>query len=344
MIRDAVIHVRLFSRAALSAVSDSDQALFKTFFNSGDKATVNRAFQNVTRLANQQGPPAILACRDLLGLCNQFGAYYCHQSSNTPQSIHPIVLCPGFFDLPDTPDPCNETSLDGGNVDHGLSKPYVLLHELLHIEYITGSSIPQTMDLVNTAYGARVLVTKNDMGGGLDPSILAYNPTENTDNYALLAHWAWMRSQQQRRCPSAYPLWNMPQLLSDGAAHNELRHLLGADDSSGNTTAKSDVVECPNGCDSLVTAFGPILPSATGSDAYPSPTQSSPVNPTGSGIALIGSGTVAQGGLPQKPRCSGSCSGTNDVACPPQCRCGIVGGIEPGNGSPVINTYACVDA
>lgn len=122
-----------------------------------------------------QGAPIRVTCLDVFNYCKGNGrqviAGYVAQSrirGFTPA----IVLCPIGLTLPYNPTPC---SAPPGTMSIG----YLLLHELSHVESISGPGLA-----VNDEVGGTAQAVGNAVKAGRDT-------TTEASAYGLLGTWAW---------------------------------------------------------------------------------------------------------------------------------------------------------
>ena len=238
-LKRAIVSARILAQAGLAAARDTDSALFDTFFFSTERETLITAYTNVLKILTKMSDfPVVMFCADPGHMCVEQGngtpAYIGHQWKHRSY-IAPIYICPAMFlkNVP-RPDPCDEWSLNLEGDVGGKSHGHILLHELVHVQYIAGPDILDIGDCAFGAYAARVMRTKTDKYGDLPESLRTgckhWDPSENTESYAVLALWFWIRKQQQKTCPQHYPLWNLVKKLEEDEASpndkSELRRLL----------------------------------------------------------------------------------------------------------------------
>ena len=234
MLLGIVDNVRKYILAAQTAMAEHDRILYSYFFNDIDWSTVRDVYININRRLNKHGPLVAVKCADdeirhVAKCSDSDGAFTLPTETSSL-----IVLCPTFFTLPDLPDACDRAAL-GIDPETALplashTKTVIFLHEMTHLLYIAGQQIKQIRDQTrHGALGAHLLkmlvkqvpgeVIYVAMGDNAEPG----TPTRNAANYDQLAQWAWMRGQQQRGCPEAYPLWNVLTQDTTPKAKDELK-------------------------------------------------------------------------------------------------------------------------
>ena len=232
-IHQAIMNARVFARAGLMVTKSADTALFDAFFFPEDRDMVMTVFKNIINiLLNNVDYPVVITCNDIMKRCNPSDPRSHMAYVLTDPSVHhndtlaPIVICPeNFAQYRAVPDPCDKASLSQAGLHRGTSQALILLHEMIHIDYMAGPSLRFIGDHGSGSFSATALRSKSNEGGYVSQEAIRTPPTQNVDNYAVLAAWAWMQHQQEHRCPLNYRLWNELAILS-GQGRGQLRTLL----------------------------------------------------------------------------------------------------------------------
>ncbi|MCJ1259582.1 hypothetical protein MMC24_007421 [Lignoscripta atroalba] len=136
---EAILYSSYLAVAAKGAASDFEHLPFNYFFPATLEAanTVGAAMDKVVAAQLRQGNPVAATCNDVYDLCGPKspggGAKlgYALFSAATHGFIPRVVMCANGLSLPNNIWPCS--GLPGV-----VSKAYVFLHELMHIESISG--------------------------------------------------------------------------------------------------------------------------------------------------------------------------------------------------------------
>ena len=240
--------------SGLSAIN-SDPTLFEFFFQRGDQRLVRRAFGQLLRVIEATADISVMTdCGEDHSLCavstgnvaymNLFRLFTA-VNRRTPRN-NLITICPRFFqDQAVETDPCAKESLAISPINSGLliSRPDVYLHELFHLGYLLGPGFPYLADIAITPYEAHYLTQPLKLAGNTfsEEEQAAFRPIRSVNNYVFLARWAWIKQQQQQKCPAAYPLWNAVELAQPPAQTDELKQLLG--DNTTIETVTQDILD-----------------------------------------------------------------------------------------------------
>ena len=279
IVETSLTHARLFARAGLQAVRERSTGLFDVFFYPDDAEKVQAAFQNVTDiLLNKSTFPAVISCLGNERLCAEhpFAAYiYWNTEYAHSESILPIDLCMNELSkYPLLPDPCEKASLEFLNTASGVYKASVFLHELLHTDHVTGLNSEPLYDGVQDTYGAialrngRLHLERSD----LNRTLL---PVDNIESYVILAHLAWIRHTQLRRCAHFAPLWNFVEAVNARPVSGLNQTLPLGNESYDSAimllSNQTDVVQCDDSCRNLQVSSCSRSPSGTlpSSGCYP---------------------------------------------------------------------------
>lgn len=264
-IREALQVAHDQAAAGLAAVQSREtKSLFEFFFRPNDRTVVKNVLQSYLNYVAGQGSSVAFICHDLTNSCpaQGTGAYWVQdtpisQLNGSPPPLSRIFLCPGFFDAVLAPDPCDKSNLElyVKRQDTGRYQTYqstIMSHEVLHVPYMGGPKLAFMDDYAKEIFSIHQMLDLKANGYNLPPDQVAKAvPRYNADSYTAFATWAWMRNQQQAKCSSNYPLFN---ILDDGlpSQRNELRKLLGINGDDQSITISFDhrdgVVECFHGC------------------------------------------------------------------------------------------------
>ena len=215
MVENAIRNARLYARAGLQvAKSDNptDRGIFNDVFNEADRATVTTALTNAIEILSKRGQVVVVTCDDLSKRCGA-GSPFMYtvidesQKFSHRDSLAPIVICvSNVTPFPPLPDPCSQ--LDGNMVvapkqpelSKGVSQASMLLHELMHVDYISGPSNRRIDDVAYGWYGSHTLRSKDDWAKVYPRELIQAAPTTNADNFIVLCHFGWIAKAQQRKC------------------------------------------------------------------------------------------------------------------------------------------------
>ena len=244
-ISGAFPHAYELAQAGLEAANDTGSPeLFDTFFKPEERQIVVRSFKNIVKaLTVKVKFPIAFFCNDPAKLC-PIGTPAYHVDLYPYSNLAPIHICPDvYLQLPEQVNACDIASLNlAGKTDQN-SHGHVIVHEMMHISFMSGKKRRTIDDCAFGGYAAHVMRTKTDkfgdLPGSLKPNCKQRDPSQNVDNFAMLAVWAWIRKEQQQLCPEHYPLWGMLEKIKEEKPsndHSELRHLLSLGEGGGNTT------------------------------------------------------------------------------------------------------------
>ena len=131
---NAILHSGFLGVAGLNAASNYHALPFNYFLPATIEASnkVGRAMSNLVQAAQGKGPPVLATCIDAFKMCpgGVFG-YAMYVPGGHPTYIPRVVICPVGLMLPDVIQPCE--GLPGVT-----TTAYVLIHEVMHIDSISG--------------------------------------------------------------------------------------------------------------------------------------------------------------------------------------------------------------
>lgn len=167
-----MLHASYLAGAALNAASNFSEKPFNYFFPAGQRSAniVAGVMTRVIQSQLGQGQYIGVSCQDHLKECQYGVSGYmaAHQKRFNPS----IVLCPDGLRFPPNPPPC---SARPGTVSIG----YLLLHELMHVQSISGPGL-----IIGDETGQTAL--------DVAKAIRAHRDTTTDCNaYAYLGTWAW---------------------------------------------------------------------------------------------------------------------------------------------------------
>ena len=174
---NAILHTKLLGVAGQNAASNYNALPFNYFMPATIEASnkVGQAMSNMVQAEEGKGPPVLATCTDALNNCKdeKFG-YAMFVTGGHPSYIPRVVMCPLGLMLPDITLPCQ--GLPGAT-----TTAYVLLHELMHIDEISGI---RATDWVRPNNYQSARNVHKDLLAGKDTT---------TDSVALgmVGSWAW---------------------------------------------------------------------------------------------------------------------------------------------------------
>ena len=176
---NAILQSRYLAVAAKNAAAKFDSLPFSYFLPATIEAAniVGRAMDGVLQAEQRQGPSVVCHCSDIYRRCVSEQAvlgYAVFVEGGDSDFQAQIVMCPAGLEIPSIITPCSRPP-------GYLSIAYVLLHELMHIDTISGVLAldwPQPNGYQNARnINANVLAGKNT--------------TTDAAALAMLANWAW---------------------------------------------------------------------------------------------------------------------------------------------------------
>lgn len=240
--------VNAFLNAAQYDLNNKDKGLYNALFLPTEKRIVLRGLNNLQSIARGQSATWALSCQDTLNRCNEaIYAYYMSTFANT-KTIPPIsniVFCPLFFALPATFDPCDKSSLTSY-----ADQVTIMIHEILHTEYMTGPYLQTLLDYFKWADVGKALNLRRK---AFKPMFLmkGVEPWKSVSNWQWYVRYAWIQNQQIVKCPENFPLWKAFSSGDTTSDFNELRQLLYADDINSTSDGLADVFDCNGTCSEI---------------------------------------------------------------------------------------------
>ena len=205
-----------------------NDGLFDAFFFPEDKITVAKGIRNLLKILDRQTTSVVVSCeprRDLHDDVAAVNSVFAKLEYNKIPNISYIWLLEKFWDFSLTSTPCmgkfaKELLL------YWEDQSTILLHELLHIRYLSENGNLALRDAPNvtehTSEVARKFRTEPN------PPL---RPIDSVDNWVWYIILAAALRQQKIQCPENYPLWNYftpnkPPGVDVQALNGELRKLL----------------------------------------------------------------------------------------------------------------------
>ena len=247
-LKAASYFIRDMLRAAQFNLDSDDKSIFNAFFFPEDRSTLKRGLNTLQTIVRKQGAAWDMRCGGGQGDCALQSGWleFNFNDEGRINDVTPITFCDAYFTRAIAFDVCDSRTLIIWK-DHVT----IMLHEILHTEYMTGPNFHSLKDLF--APEARHALQLRSGGRDSKYAQRGWYPIESVVNWQWFIRYAYTAIQQKDKCPQNYPVWGAfdNYASADEGGKQELRKLLWSPqnetETETGTGTGSDIIDAVNG-------------------------------------------------------------------------------------------------